>query len=223
MLKTKIQIKNTKALKKSSKNNHMTKFSKSLSKSLVSICLASTLLVGTGCAKFYSENPKIKANSLAVLVIDMQDFWLSDIDEKELAIELPYQAEVLDYCKDNNIPVFVIEYKNCGPTTKYLKEKIDQLPKKYYLTKNTQSAFESTDLEQKLKTSRVETLILMGVYSSACVKGTAKGALNSGFQIATSKELIADEKYHGDGAIEWYERKGIYKNSYKDLLSLIEK
>lgn len=202
----------------------MKRFSKSLGKSLASICLAGTLLVGTGCAKFYTENPKIKADSLAVLVIDMQDFWLGDIDEKELETELPYQADVLEYCKNNSIPVFVIEYKNCGPTTEYLKKKVDELPKKDYVTKTGQSAFESTDLEEKIKTAGADTLILMGVYASACVKGTAKGALASGFQIATSKDLIADEKYQDiSDDIEWYKRKGIYEDSYKDLLSLIEK
>lgn len=191
-----------------------------MSQSLVSICLAGTLLTGTGCAKI---KPKIKADGLAVLVIDMQDFWLSDVDKKELETELPYQAEVLDYCKSNNIPVFVIEYRDCGPTTDYLKKKIDLLPKKDYVTKSSQSAFENTDLEKKLKTAGVDTLILMGVYSSNCVKGTAKSALKSGFIIATSKDLIADEKYHHrEEEVEWYKEKGVYKDSYKELLNMIE-
>lgn len=207
----------------------MTKFFKNLNKSLVSVCLAGTLLVGTGCAKFYIENPKkeitrIKVNSLAVLVIDMQDYWLEEVDKEELETELPYQAEILDYCKNNNVPVFVIEYKDCGPTTQYLKKKIDQLPKKDYVAKSWTNAFERTELEKKLKETKVETVVLMGVYASACVKETAKGALNVGLKIATSKDLIADGKYdnHKEN-IEWYKEKGVYKDSYKELLSMIEK
>lgn len=202
----------------------MAKFYKNLSKSLASICLAGTLLVGTGCAKFYTENPKIKADNLAVLVIDMQDFWLGEIDNKELETELPYQAEILDYCKANNVPVFVIEYENCGPTTDYLKKKIDQLPKKYYITKNWTNAFERTELEKKLKETKAETVVLMGVYASACVKETAKGALEAGLKIATSKDLIADSKCdnHKENT-EWYKEKGVYKDSYKELLDMIEK
>lgn len=202
----------------------MVKFYKNLSKGLVSICLTGTLLIGTGCARFYTEKPKIKADSLAVLVIDMQDFWLSDIDNKELKTELPYQAEILDYCKANNVPVFVIEYENCGPTTDYLKKKIDQIPRKDYVTKNRTNAFERTELGKKLKETKIETIILMGVYASACVKETAKGALEAGLKIATSKELIADEKYHDKKEnVEWYKEKGVYKDSYKELLSMIEK
>lgn len=199
----------------------MVKFFKSVSKSLASICLAGTLLAGAGCAK---TKPEIKADRLAVLVIDMQDFWLSDIDKEELETELPYQAEVLDYCQSRNIPVFVIEYRDCGPTTDYLKKKVDQLPRKNYVIKSSQSAFENTDLEKRLKEAKIDTLILMGVYASACVKGTAKSALKSGFMIATSKDLIADEKYHNrEENVEWYKEKGVYRDSYKDLLSMIEK
>jgi len=202
----------------------MVRFYKNLSKSLVSVCLAGVLLAGTSCARFY-ENPKIKADNLAVLVIDMQDFWLSDVDEKELKTELPYQADVLEYCKNNNIPVFVIEYDNCGPTTDYLKKKIDLLSKKEYIIKNRTNAFEKTELGKKLKETKVETIVLMGVYASACVKETAKGALEAGLKIATSKELIADDiKYYNKKEnVEWYNKKGVYKDSYKELLSMIEK
>ncbi|MDP2908028.1 MAG: isochorismatase family cysteine hydrolase [Nanoarchaeota archaeon] len=202
----------------------MAKFYKNLSKSLVSICLAGALLAGTGCAKLYTEKPKVKADKLAVLVIDMQDFWLSEIDEKELETELPYQTEVLNYCDKNNIPVFVIEYKNCGPTTAYLSNKLKDMPKKEYITKTNRSAFERTNLEEKLKASGVDTLILMGVYASHCVKGTAEGALDAGFYIITSKDLIADDKHNNKKeSIEWYKEKGVYKDSYKELLDMIEK
>ncbi len=205
----------------------MVKFFKNVSNGLVSICLAGTLLAGTGCAKFYTEKPKIKADSLAVLVIDMQDFWLGEIDEKELETELPYQAEVLNYCDKNNIPVFVIEYKNCGPTTAYLSNKLKDIPKKEYITKTNRSAFERTNLEEKLKASGVDTLILMGVYASHCVKGTAEGALDAGFDIIISKDLIADKKnsdnHKPEENVEWYKKHGIYLNSYKQLLEIIEK
>ena len=201
----------------------MKDISKKLSKSLTSICLAGTLLAGNSCAKSY-ESHKIKANSLAVLVIDMQDYWLGDIDKEELETELPYQAEVLEYCKNNNIPVFVVEFTNCGHTTDYLKKKIERLPIRDYVVKNKTNAFEGTELEKRLKEKNVETLILMGVYASACVKETAKGAINAGFKIATSKELIADDRHHNKGdTIEWYKEKGVYKDSYKEILSLIEK
>lgn len=200
----------------------MAKFFKTLHKNLLPFCLAGTLLAGTSCADFYAEKPKIKARSLAVLVIDMQDPFLKEVDEKELKAELPYQAEVLNYCKGNNIPVFVIEYKDCGQTTGYLKEKIDSLPKKIYVTKSSRDAFEGTDLEKKLKETKAETVILMGVYASACVQDTAEGALKSGFKIATSKDLIADCKWSKED-VKWYKKKGVYKDDYKELLSLIEK
>lgn len=66
--------------------------------------------------------------------------------------------------------------------------------------------------------------MLMGVYASACVKETAKGALEAGFKVATSRKLIADGKYcNYEENVGWYKKKGIYKDDYKKLLSLIEK
>lgn len=203
----------------------MVKFFKNLRKNLVPVCLAGTLLAGTSCADFYTGKPKIEVRSLAVLVIDMQDSFLKDVNKKELETELPYQAEVLNYCKDNNIPVFVIEYEHCGPTTAYLSNKLKDMPKKEYVTKTSRSAFERTNLEEKLKASGVDTLILMGVYASHCVKGTAESALGAGFDIVTSKDLIADKKnsdnHKPEENVEWYKKHGAYFDSYKKLLSRI--
>ncbi|MBM3200209.1 cysteine hydrolase [Candidatus Woesearchaeota archaeon] len=202
----------------------MNRFLKKSSKTLASICLAATLFAGTGCAKIFPEKYKMRPDKLAVLVIDMQDYWLSEVDEKEIEKELPYHLEVLEYCAKNNITVFVIEYKTCGQTTPYLDNKLRDMHKKEYIKKSARSAFQNTGLEAKLKSQGIDTLVLMGVYASHCVKDTAESALDAGFDIATSKDLISDNRHDAKRKenVEWYKEHGLYFDDYKKLLSSIQ-
>jgi len=154
----------------------------------------------------------------------MQDYFIKELSEEEKKREIPYQLDVLDYCKTNNIPVFVLEYSGCGETTNVLKEKVDSLPIKEYVAKTYDNGFIETSLEYKLKERSIEAVILMGVNASACVRLTAEGALNAGFKIMTSKDLIADCDWHvsgeyiikpdgsrgtSDESVPWYKEHGI--------------
>ena len=222
---------------------------KKITKGLAALVLAGTLSTSTACCtinyKFHfiqqqaiTQEEKVSSKKLAVLLIDMQDSFLEEILEEEKKTEIPYQLEVLDYCKDNNIPVFVLEYFRFGETTRVLKEKVDSLPVKEYVTKHYDNGFIETDLEARLRKYGTETVLLMGVNASACVILTAKGALNAGFKIMTSKDLIADSDWHvteefiikengshgeSDESVPWYKEHGIYRDSYKELLELIKK
>lgn len=162
--------------------------------------------------------------NLAVLLIDMQEWFLLGIEYEEKHREIPYQLEVLEYCKNKDIPVFVLEYKDCGSTIKILKDKVDSLEKKTYITKPYDDGFVKTDLAEQLRKNEIATVLLMGINASACVLNTAAGAVMAGFKVMTSDDLIADPKSYGlNESIEWYRSNGVYKDDYKDLLDLISK
>ncbi|MDP2907601.1 MAG: isochorismatase family protein [Nanoarchaeota archaeon] len=219
-----------------------------MTKGLAALVLAGTLFTSTACYttryNFYfipqavAQVESVSSKNLAVLLIDMQDYFLKEVSEEEKKSEIPYQLEVLNYCKDNNIPVFVLEYLQCGETTRILKEKVDSLPVKEYVTKGYNDSFLKTDLEAKLKSYGIESMLLMGVNASGCVKDTAEGAIRAGFKIMTSKDLIADPDWHvteefiikkdgthgkSDNSAPWYKKHGIYRDNYKELLRLIKK
>jgi isochorismate hydrolase len=169
-----------------------------------------------------SEN----VNNVAVLVVDMQDHYLADVAEEELAEEQPYQIKVLEYCNKNNIPVFILEYEGRGKTTEIIRDNISDSCLADSVTKSYSNGFYKTNLEEKLEKANIGTVLLMGVYGSRCVKGTALGALESNFNIMTSKQLIAEDAselglFTDDEIIEWYERRGIYRDNYLDLLQII--
>ncbi len=216
-----------------------------VSKGLATLALAGTIFTSAGCVTFYSHKSetleqkvtkkqqvleqriikKGKIGNLAVLLIDMQDYFLEDISSEEKAREIPYQLDVLDYCKEKSIPVFVLEYKDSGPTIKVLKDKVDSLEKKTYITKSHDNGFIGTNLAEQLKEYSIDTLLLMGVNATACVVDTAYGALKEGFNIMTSKELIADPPYFRslDEGVRWYSVYGVHMDSYKDILDTISK
>lgn len=201
----------------------------SFSRGLAALALAGTIFTSTGYATIHEQKTleqriveEKEVGHLAVLVIDMQEWFLTAIEYDEKLKEIPYQLEVLEYCKENNIPVFVLEYKNCGQTIKLLKDKIDGLKDKTYVTKPYDDGFAQTDLAELLRKSSIDTVLLMGINASACVLSTAAGAVMSGFKVMTSKDLISDPRcYERDESVSWYKENGIYRDNYKDLLDLI--
>lgn len=203
-----------------------------VSEGLAALALAGTVFASPVHTTFQKTQPTLEERvvkkegigNVAVLLIDMQEWFLQSIDYSEQRREIPYQLEVLEYCKNNSIPVFVLEYKDCGSTVKILKNKVDSLEKKVYITKNYDDGFVQTDLAKQLRRNNIDTVLLMGINASACVLSTASGAIMAGFKVMTSDDIIADPRsYDLNESIEWYEQNVIYRDNYKDLLDLISK
>lgn len=214
---------------------------------LQALALATTFFMWAGCTNIQYQDPfkqktgydiqysledKIKKEqykkNIAVFLIDMQDSFLKSINTSEKEREVPYQIEVLDYCKRNEIPVFVLEYEGHGSTTNILKKRLDELDNKVYITKFHEDGFKDTDLSDQLNQRGIKNILLMGVNASACVLNTAKGAISKGYKIMTSKDLIADKVetswqfwWDYNESIDWYKENGIYSDDYKDLLAII--
>lgn len=188
--------------------------------------LATIVLAGSLISPALAESKTIEEN-VAVVVVDMQSHFLEEVDKDEFKKELPYQLDVLEYAKDNNIPVFVLEFYNVYETIPEIKEKIEGMDVQYF-TKHNNDGFKGTNLDEKLEAAGIEHLVLMGVYASACVMETAKGALKHGYNILVSDDLIADPNglvYPNFKEVEenkpWYKEHAIFRNDYKDLLEII--
>lgn len=202
---------------------------------LAALALAGTFFTSTACSTIHhysvqhrtAQTERIPSKKLAVLLIDMQDSFLKEVAEEEKRREIPYQLDVLDYCKDNNIPVIVLEYELYGETVPVLKKKVDSLPVKEYITKSYDDGFFElkttkrshtygriiklldeklldddflkTEVEDKLRAYGIDSILLMGINASGCVLRTAESAVKLGFKIITSKDLIADPEWYVSG------------------------
>ena len=97
----------------------------------------------------------MRQDKLAIIVVDMQDFFLKRVTKENRERIIPNQIKVIDFCAKHNVPVVVLEYKRRGDTTKVLKEKIDKLPNTKTVIKEHNSGFRDTNLAEILESLKV--------------------------------------------------------------------
>ncbi|REW29110.1 cysteine hydrolase, partial [Mycobacterium tuberculosis] len=57
--------------------------------------------------------------------------------------------------------------------------------------KSTVSVFASTDIAQQLRAARVQTLVIAGLMTHACVAGAARDGAAQGFEVVVSSDATA--------------------------------
>jgi nicotinamidase-related amidase len=120
------------------------------------------------------EEPRIVSSksSLGVLLIDMQDNFLEYIEDKEKKKLIKNQIGIIYLCEVYDIPLIFLEYEGNGRTIGELQEAAQKVRVKIALEKSYDDGFANTDLADKLRALSIDTLLLMGINASACVKRT---------------------------------------------------
>lgn len=134
---------------------------------------------------------KIMDTTKALLVIDMQKGFLDrdfcGVDKLVTNIEKLYTIK----------PVVLVEYMS-GLNEDVTIDKLNKSPNKFY--KMDPSAFQNNgqyngdyvSFEKALKKQGIENLIVSGINTSLCVKATIHDAVEKGFSVYTSLDVIAD-------------------------------
>ncbi len=157
----------------------------------------------------------------AVVLIDMQDRFLQRHHREDQKMLISAHGRVLDFCHEVSLPVAVVEYNNYGPTTDYLRVKVEHLPKHETFTKSGDNAFFGTDLNRYLYSLEISDVVLLGINAKACVQATAIGAKRKGYGLLTARDCIAQPRiYSPDESADriplsrWYEKNTrLYENS----------
>ncbi len=173
------------------------------------------------------QRDQVIDGKLAAVVVDMQPIYMCGITDKEKKREIPKILKTLDFCHENDIPIFVLEITDGGDTIERIKTRLDEYGA-VYIGKDGNSGFEGTGFECSLRALGIKNLLLTGVNASICVRETAQDALNFGFGICTSKDIIAEPPVWHRGyktyeSIPWFTRNGVYCDHYTDLLHVIER
>src|SRR3989344_1353907 len=200
----------------------------------LSLVSAISVLATSSSVQSWSYNPaicpdyKYKRTRPGVVLIDMQDSFLREIDPEEKDREIPNMLQVLEAADINCVPVIVLEYAGHGPTVGILKDKLDSLNTPVaYITKKTDDGFYQTEMSETLRALDIDELVLMGIYASACVLSTGQGALEHGFRISTSRDLIANPQgvpfiqMKGPEGSTWYQIKGAMRNNHAEIIRTI--
>lgn len=170
-----------------------------------------------------------KPNDTAVIIVDMQDFFLKNLNKSLYKTLVENQLHVINTCLKNKLPFIILEYKcrgiSRGTLIKDLDEKIKNVHKEVLIKENN-SGFTQTKLESILKELRVKKILIMGVNANGCVQDTTIGALKRGFKVITSCGVIANTSRHdlelSKRNKDWFLKNTMLKNTPEDLVNYLK-
>ena len=171
-----------------------------------------------------SDGHSIKRDKLAVLLIDMQKYFLNVIPFFRKRKMISEQIKILQICAKYDILLVIIEMNRHGEeTVDVLKNETKKVPRVSAIRKENPSAFKNTKLNRYLKRRGIKNLILMGVYADECVKSTAMDAIKKhGFKIITSSGLITSYM-KSDTYENWFRENGQFFDGIETLIQAIER
>jgi len=164
------------------------------------------------------------SRNTAVLIIDMQDFFLAKFGKAVVEDLILDQSKIINWCFKTRTPIFIVQYKGRGEITASLKKVLKQNSLVSSVVKESNGGFTETNLEDLLNQKKIKNLVLMGVNGSACVQDTAIGALRRGFKIITGRGIIASATQNDKNLAvskKWYSKNGKFFENVDSLLTKI--
>lgn len=165
----------------------------------------------------------------AVIIIDMQDFFLKNFPTPISNELVEKQKRVILFCLRKKMPFILLEYKAGGVfrgrTVSRIKKIINNSVKEVLIKENN-GGFTNTDLDKTLKNLNIGTLLLMGLNANGCVQDTAIGAIHRRYKVITSEGIIASSsrkdlslsKNNGN----WFKKNTIFFKNHNDLVNYIK-
>lgn len=173
-------------------------------------CAFSGVLASTGAIA--DSHPTIRAMSgatpadhlpagkSALVVIDFQNEYFSGrMPIPDGAAALAKTRELISFADSHKIPVYHVQhvapagspvFAIDGETVKFHKD-MQPRPQDVVLQKTTVSVFASTDLDERLKKAGINTLIISGLMTHACVAGAARDAAPLGYNVIVASDASA--------------------------------
>jgi maleamate amidohydrolase len=137
------------------------------------------------------------SQNTAVIIVDMQYgfYTRGGVLQTDGLIKLvKKQQELLTWAKTKKMPILFFEYDGYQETDYALTSTLWGYKFKT-VAKNEDNGFEGQsgyEANQYLRDRKVDKLIIAGINASGCVKRTAIGALEEGYQLISSGDLVAD-------------------------------
>jgi nicotinamidase-related amidase len=151
----------------------------------------------------------LERGKTALLVIDFQNEYFTGrmpIPDGEAA--LANTRKLIDYADSNAIPVYHVQHVEAagspvfamgGETVKF-HPLMQPRSNDVVVQKDTVSVFASTDLDDRLKAANIDTLIVTGLMTHACVAAAAREAAPKGYKIVLAADATATRaitRYNG--------------------------
>jgi len=142
----------------------------------------------------------LPAGKSALVVIDFQNEYFSGrMPIPDGAAALAKTRELITFADSHKIPVYHVQhvapagspvFAIDGQTVKFHPD-MQPRPQDVVLQKSTVSVFASTDLDRQLKKAGIQTLIISGLMTHACVAGAARDAAPLGYNVIVASDASA--------------------------------
>ena len=107
--------------------------------------------------------------------------------------------QLLEFWRKNNLPIFHIQHSSTNLNSKLhpsqpgyaIKEIVLPMDGEEVIVKSANSAFIGTNLEERLKNSKINAVVLIGLTTNHCVSSTARMAANLGFRTLIISDATA--------------------------------
>jgi nicotinamidase-related amidase len=143
----------------------------------------------------------------ALIVVDVQrafDEWEAAGKRRNNPGALARIAELLAAFRTGNAPIFHIRHASMRPNSSFapgatgypVKDEAREIEGEPVIVKRVNSAFIGTDLEHRLRTADIKTLVICGATTNHCVETTTRMAGNLGFDA----HLVRDATWTFDRA-----------------------
>lgn len=159
-----------------------------------------TIRAMSGAGPIEALNPR----KTALLVIDFQNEYFSGrMPIRDGLTALSQANRLVAFADKAKIPVFHIQhvapagsalFAADGDTVKF-HPAMQPRPGDRVVQKSTVSVFASSDLDGQLKAAGIDTLIISGLMTHACVAGAARDAAPLGYQIVVASDASATRSF----------------------------
>ena len=135
----------------------------------------------------------------ALIVIDVQrafDQWEAAGKRRNNPQAVARIADLLDAFRECGAPVFHIRHQGTRPNSSFLpdgtgypvKDEARERAGEPVIVKRVNSAFIGTDLESRLRTAGIQTVVICGATTNHCVETTTRMAGNLGFDASLVRD-----------------------------------
>lgn len=152
---------------------------------------------------------ELQKTNTALILIDLQkgfdneNYWGGNRNNKDAEKKI---EEILGKWRALNLPIFHVVHSSTDPNSLLhkshpgfeIKDEVKPIEGEPIIAKNVNSAFIGTDLKERLDSSGIEKLVIVGLTSNHCISTTTRMAGNFGYDTL----LISD-------ATATFDRKGI--------------
>lgn len=143
---------------------------------------------------------QLNGKATALLVIDFQnEYFTGRMPIAGASEAVAHTKRLLAWADRHALPVFQIQhvapagsatFAQDGDTVKFHTD-MQPRARDTVVQKTTVSVFASTDIAQRLRSAGVQTLVITGLMTHACVAGAARDAAVQGFDVVVSSDATA--------------------------------